>query len=149
MKSPRAAGHLVIIGGAEDKEGECKILREFLRLAGQEKSRIVVMTVASHYPDEAALIYTKVFHRLGARNVRVIDVRKREEANLPELTEAVEQATAVFFTGGEQERITNLLGGTRLDQALHRCHEGGMALGGTSAGAAMMSATMIVTGRSE
>jgi cyanophycinase len=149
MKAPHAAGPLVIIGGAEDKEGECSVLRTFTHLAGGPRARIVVLTVASEYPDEVGEAYQEVFRRLGVKQVRVLDVREREQASDPGLVEAIEQATAVFFTGGDQLRVTNLLGGTLTDQALHRRHEGGLVLAGTSAGAAMMSGTMIVHGLSE
>jgi len=140
---------LVIIGGAEDKTDECHILRHFIHLAGGAKARVVVVTVASSFPQEVGETYVQTFRRLGARHVLALDIRQRNEANQAKLVEAVERATAVFFTGGDQVRITNLLGGTELDQVLHRRHESGMVLGGTSAGAAMMSGTMIVEGQSE
>lgn len=148
-KTPRAAGPLVIIGGAEDRRGPCTILREFVRLGGGGRARVVVLTAASHYPKEVGAEYVAVFDRLGVRQVQALDVRRREQAAEAELVEAVEEATAVFFTGGDQVRITNLLGGTRVDQVLHRRHQEGLVLGGTSAGAAMMSSTMIVEGLSE
>ncbi len=149
MKRPRAAGPLVIIGGAEDKKGSCKILRELVQLAGGSRARLVVLTVASDYPTEVGAEYEQVFTHLGARQVQVLDLRRREQATDEALLAAIEDATGVFFTGGDQLRITNLLGGSPADQALHRRHEEGMVLGGTSAGAAMMSGTMIVEGASE
>ena len=149
MKARRAAGPLVIVGGAEDKQDDCRILREFVRLAGGAKARVVVMTVASEWPDEVGAAYSEVLQRLGAKSVQALDVRTREQASEPALVQALDKATAVFFTGGDQMRITNLLGGTPADQALHRRHEGGMVLGGTSAGASMMSGTMILDGVSE
>ncbi len=149
MKSQRQAGPLVIIGGAEDRQGPCSILAEFVRLSGGPKARLVVLTVASEHPREAGAEYLAVFQRLGAKDVQVVDVREREQAVAPELVTALEQATGVFFTGGNQLRITNLLGGTPADQVLHRRHEEGVILAGTSAGAAMMSGTMIVQGHSE
>jgi cyanophycinase len=149
MKTSHAAGPLVVIGGAEDKKGECGILSAFARLGGRGKARLVVLTVASEHPAEVGAEYVEVFRRLGVKNTLVMDVRSREEANKGQLVAAVEHATAVFFTGGDQVRITNLLGGTELDRVLHRRHEQGTVLGGTSAGAAMMSGTMIVEGLSE
>jgi len=146
MKATATAGPLVIIGGAEDKQGECAILREVTRLAGGPKARVVVMTVASDFPGEVGEEYTEVFQRLDARQVRALDVRYRDQACEPGLVRAIEEATGVFFTGGDQFRITNLLGGSATDQALRRRHEGGMVLAGTSAGASMMSSTMIVRG---
>jgi cyanophycinase len=143
-KAERRAGRLVIIGGAEDREGECEILREFVRLAGGRRARLVIISVASDAPQEVAGVYEKTFRALGARRVRALDIAGRADANGDEAVAAVESASGVFFTGGNQLRITRLLGGTRLDTALHRRREDGLVLAGTSAGAAMMSSVMIV-----
>lgn len=145
----RTPGQLVIIGGAEDKQGDCTILREFVRLAGGSKARIVVMTVATELPLEVGAEYVEVFDRLGVEDVRTFDVSSRENANAASAVKAIEKATGVFFTGGDQVRITNLLGGTKVDTALHQRHQTGMVLAGTSAGASMMSNTMIIEGEAE
>ena len=147
MKS--GPGALVIIGGAEDKTGEMKILREFVQLAGGEKARIVVVTVATETPLEVGAEYIDVFERIGVTDVRTFDVSTRSAANRSSACKAVEEASGVFFTGGEQIRITELLGGTQMDAALHTAHERGLTLAGTSAGASMMSSTMIVEGAAE
>jgi len=143
-KAERRAGALVIIGGAEDREDEAEVLREFVRLAGGARSRLAIISVASDAPQEVAGIYETTFRRLGARQASALDVRSRAEANDDDAVAAIEAATGVFFTGGNQLRITRLLGGTRLDTALHRRHEEGLVVAGTSAGAAMMSSVMIV-----
>lgn len=142
-------GPLVVIGGAEDKSGECKILREFLRLGGGPHARVLVMTVATELPVEVGAEYIEVFKNLGAEDVRTFDVSKRQDANRDSAIQFIRDATCIFFTGGDQLRITKLLGGTRLDAALHSARHRGVALGGTSAGASMMSSTMIVDGESE
>ncbi|WP_018131784.1 cyanophycinase [Effusibacillus pohliae] len=139
-------GPLVVIGGAEDKQGECRILREFVRLAGGAHARIVVMTVATEFPLEVGAQYLEAFDRIGVEDVRTFDVSNRENANAPSAVKAIEQATGVFFTGGDQVRITSLLGGTKIDTLLHKRHQEGMVLAGTSAGASMMSNTMIIEG---
>ncbi|HYP25973.1 MAG TPA: cyanophycinase [Blastocatellia bacterium] len=146
--SNKASGRLVIIGGAEDKEGECRILKEFVRLSGGEKARVVVIAVASDNPSTLGARYTEVFRRLGASEARYLDISSRQDANDPAALEAIKGATGVFFTGGTQLRITRLLGGTEIDTALHKLHEEGLVLAGTSAGAAMMSSVMIVGGLS-
>ena len=143
-KAERRAGRLVIVGGAEDREGDCVVLREFVRLAGGARARLAIISAASDAPREVAGVYEKTFRALGVRDVRALDVAGRADANGGEAVAAVDSATGVFFTGGNQLRITRLLGGTRLDVALHRRHEDGMVLSGTSAGAAMMSSVMIV-----
>lgn len=142
-------GQLIIIGGAEDKEGECKILREFVRRAGGIKARIAIMTAATSLPEEVGNNYIRIFERLGAADVRVVDTQRREDANNPDALEAIAQATGVFFTGGEQARITSFLKDTELGKAIHKRHSEGIIVGGTSAGAAMMPDIMIIEGESE
>lgn len=146
---PETHGQLVIIGGAEDKEGDCKILREFVRRAGGMQARVVVMTVATGLPGEVGETYINVFNRLGAEEVRVVDTARRENASDPEAIEAIAQATGVFFTGGNQARITECLKDTDLDAKLHQRFAEGIVIAGTSAGAAMMPDMMILEGESE
>jgi cyanophycinase len=149
MASNENQGKLLIIGGAEDKEGDCKILREFLRCAGGTKAHIVIMTAATSLPGEVGDNYIRVFERLGAEDVRVLDTQTPEDANNPEYLEAIEQATGIFFTGGDQARIISCLKDTKLDAAMHKRYSEGIIIGGTSAGAAMMPDMMIIEGDSE
>ncbi|MBE9008867.1 cyanophycinase [Pseudanabaenaceae cyanobacterium LEGE 13415] len=146
---PETHGELIIIGGAEDKEGECRILREFIRRAGGLQSRIVVMTVATGLPGEVGDHYTQVFQRLGAEDIRVVDTADRDDASDPKAIEDVSQATGIFFTGGNQARITECIKDTDLDTALRKRFEEGAVIAGTSAGAAMMPDMMIVVGEGE
>ena len=149
MALSETSGQLVIIGGAEDKEGDCKILREFVRRAGGVNARIVVMTVATELPREVGENYIKVFERLGAEDVRIVDTVAREDGSSSTYLEAIEKATGVFFTGGNQARITSILKDTEIDAAIHKRYSEGIVVGGTSAGAAMMPDVMIVDGDSE
>lgn len=142
-------GKLVIIGGAEDKDGECRILREFVRCAGGLQARIVVMTAATDRTGAVGDDYIRVFERLGVEDIQVVDTFNREDASASRALEAIEQATGVFFTGGDQARITSLLKDTETDTTLHKRYQDGIVVGGTSAGAAMMPETMIVEGISE
>ncbi|MDB5083621.1 MAG: cyanophycinase [Bacilli bacterium] len=142
-------GKLVIIGGAEDKKEDCKILREVVRLAGGPKAQVVVVTVATDLPLDVGAEYLEVFEKLGVQDVRTFDVSKRDHADRNSSVKAIESATCVFFTGGDQVRITNLLGGTRVDSVLSERFQQGLILAGTSAGASMMSSSMIVTGQQE
>ncbi len=144
-----SSGQLLIIGGAEDKEGDCKILREFVRRAGGVNARIVVMTVATEMPREVGENYIRVFERLGAEDIRIVDTVQREDASSSTYLEAVEKATGVFFTGGDQARITSILKDTEIDAAIHKRYQEGIIVAGTSAGAAMMPDVMIVEGDSE
>lgn len=146
---PETHGQLVIIGGAEDREGECRILREFVRRAGGVQARIVVMTVATGLPGEVGEQYIGIFERLGVENVQAVDTADREDASNPTALESIRQATGVFFTGGNQARITDLLKDTELDALLHERFSQGIVVAGTSAGAAMMPDMMIVEGEAE
>lgn len=139
-------GTLLVIGGAEDKEEECVILKRFVQMAGGREGRLVLVTSATTRPREVGEGYSRLFQKLGAGEVTVLDVASRREANLESSYRLVAEATGIFFTGGDQLRITSLLGGTRLDEAFHRAYEGGAVLAGTSAGASAMSETMIVEG---
>jgi len=149
MDSSETRGQLVIVGGAEDKEGECLILREFVRRAGGTKARIVVMTAATELPREVGENYTRVFERLGCEDVRIVDTVTREDARSSTTLEAIATATGIFFTGGDQSRITSILKGTEIDVAIHKRLSEGVVVGGTSAGAAVMPDVMIVEGDSE
>lgn len=143
-------GALLIIGGAVNKTSDGRILREFVRLSGGLQANIAVIAVASDYPVETALAYKEVFEQLGAAEVIPLEINERRDANLPSCLEVVNQASGVFFTGGNQNRITQLLAGTKLDDDLHeRQEEEGLVLAGTSAGAAMMSNVMIAGGLPE
>ena len=150
MASSESKGQLLIIGGAEDKEGDCIILREFVRRAGGVNARIIVMTVATELPREVGENYIRVFERLGAEDIRIVDTVEREDASSATYLEAIEKATGVFFTGGNQARITSVLKDTEIHKLLlKRLAEDGLIIGGTSAGAAMMPDMMIVEGESE
>jgi cyanophycinase len=142
-------GKLLLIGGGEDKEGDCAILKEFVRLSKGARARVVLMTVATDHPKESGAEYRKVFRRLGVDDVTVVDVSQRDDAQSVEGIEAIERATGIFFTGGDQLHITALLGATEMDAAIRRRCEKGAVLAGTSAGAAMMSNSMFIRGSSE
>lgn len=148
MKVNGAKGKLVIIGGGEDKKGDCAILREFVRLSHGAKARLVIMTIATDEPKESAAIYKDVFKRLGVENVQAVDISLRKDAHSDEALKVIEHATGLFFTGGDQLHVTSLLGGTKMQQLILRKYEEGTILGGTSAGAAMMSNSMILRGES-
>jgi cyanophycinase len=140
---------LVIIGGNEDKTGARVILREFVRLAGGERARIVVVPVGSSYPEQVGAEYQAAFLALGADDVSCVNILCRDDAKDPQVLAALESTTGVFFTGGDQMRIMSLLGGTPFDTVLHHLVAEGVVFGGTSAGAAIMSSTMIMEGDSD
>lgn len=142
-------GQLVIIGGAEETDGDCLILREFVRRAGGIRAKIVILTAASSLPGEVGQEYIEVFERLGAERIEVVDTRNPEEANDLDAIRAIAQATGIFFTGGDQARIIRSIKDTILEDALHKRYAEGAVIAGTSAGAAMMPSRMIVEGASD
>jgi cyanophycinase len=146
MRLSEARGKLVLIGGAEDKKGERAILKEFVRLAGGARARLVVMTVATDKPEEVGEEYLTVFKELGIDDVKVVDVSAREDANSQEAMALVEKATGLFFTGGDQLHITALLGGTQMHSLIFERFGKGVVIAGTSAGASMMGNSMIISG---
>lgn len=141
-------GALVIIGGAEDRQGDCIVLREFIRCSGGLKARIAVMTAATSLPREVGDEYIQIFKRLGAESVQLVHTPSRQDSECEIAVEIIEQATGIFFTGGDQSRIVEFIKGSPLCDAIRKQHEAGTVIGGTSAGAAMMPDQMIVGGAS-
>lgn len=142
-------GHLLIIGGAEDKEGECAILKRFVELAGGRKAIIAVVTAATEAPDSVGEQYRSLFTDLHAGEVRVLHVANRGQANDGGTIDTVKSATGIYFTGGDQLRITSIVGGTELDDQLKKACQRGAVIAGTSAGASAMSDAMIIGGMGE
>jgi len=141
-------GALVVIGGHEDKEGEKVILRELARRAGS--GRLVVSTVASSQPEAYWETYERVFRGLGVRHVWHLDVDNREEAKSERKLRILDDACVVFFTGGDQLKITSRLGDSPIYTRLCEIYmEEGGTIAGTSAGASMMCETMLVRGDQE
>jgi len=142
-------GHLLVIGGAEDKYNERRILKKFLSLAGEEKAEVLIVPVASDFPEFAADVYTQAFRNLGVANPRVLRATSRQDAFEANADELLEGVTGVFITGGDQMRLVSILGGTKFAAKLRgMVRETDMVLAGTSAGAAGMSTSMIVRGES-
>lgn len=142
----KVRGNLVIIGGAEDKNSDCVILRRFVELAGGKNATIIVITTATEYPREVGNQYRTLLYDLGAHRVEALFITKREDAGDPHIAEQIKQCTGIFFTGGDQLRITSIIGGSRVDEAIRKAYERGVVIAGTSAGASVMSDTMIVEG---
>ncbi|MFL5605055.1 MAG: cyanophycinase [Gemmatimonadaceae bacterium] len=137
-------GTLVIIGGHENKDDDPLILKEVVRRV--DGGKLVVATVASDVPEETWNDYERVFRRLGVKHLYKLDVETREDACSDRKVQILSGADAVFFTGGDQLKITNLLGASPICERLREIyHEGGMICG-TSAGASVMSDTMLVGG---
>jgi cyanophycinase len=139
-------GNLIIIGGAEDKTGECLILKSFVNLSGASKAKITIITTATEKPAEAGNQYKSLFVGMGAKETGFLDINSRDDADQEMNARLISDSTGIFFTGGDQLRITSILGGTRVYEALHDAYRSGAVIAGTSAGASAMSRTMIVDG---
>jgi cyanophycinase len=141
-------GHLLIIGGAEDKLRQRQILSRFTSLAGGADARVAVISTASSLGDEATELYQQLFRGLGIPDVRGLRPLTREDANQPDAVAAVTDATGVFMTGGNQLRLSSVIGGTALGRAIVDRHKHGSIVAGTSAGASAISTHMVAFGTS-
>lgn len=138
---------LIAIGGGEFSEAK-DIIETFLGLLESKTEPIVtIMTVATGEPTDAAGKYTRLFRRLGIKHINTIDVSQRDDAFDTKAIKKIEQADAIFFTGGDQLNVTSLLGGSPLHNAFYERIHSGVIVVGTSAGATMMSNSMIISGR--
>jgi cyanophycinase len=145
--SKKQPGTLIIIGGGERKDDERTILKEVAKHAGSGK--LVVATVATEEPEETWEEYRRIFRELGVRRIEHLDVRFREQAKEKDNVETVKGAAVVFFTGGDQLKITSQLGDSAVYQTLEEIHANGATIAGTSAGASVMSETMLISGDGE
>ncbi len=138
--------YLVVIGGAEDKTADKVILKKLVSLTNKKDPKFVVMTTATEKPKEVGQQYIKVFKTLGIEGITVLNIESREDANREEVLKEMMEGDCIFFTGGDQLRISSILGGTRVHDLLHECVGRGKVIAGTSAGASMMSEIMVVEG---
>ncbi len=142
-------GLLFAIGGAEDKTRERAILHAFIEASGGHDANVVVLATASEVAETGER-YSDLFRKLGVRDVAVLQVLTREDAltTTSAALDALEPATGLFITGGNQIRLSSALGGTPLAAAVHRRHAAGLVVAGTSAGASLLSLHMIALGES-
>jgi cyanophycinase len=138
-------GWMIPIGGAEEKEGSTQILRRFVQLAGGDSADIVIIPTASMLRS-AGPRYERLFSELGARRVSALDFDTRRDAEEAGRLERLNQASGVFFTGGNQLRLSTLIGGTAVAKAVRQMNAAGIPVAGTSAGAAFMCEHMIAFG---
>ncbi len=141
-------GPLLLIGGAEDKIGHKLILHRFIKLAGGADARIVVIATASAFLDIVGRHYVQIFGALGARQTEVLRADTRLQALQPESAAQLAGATGVFITGGDQLKLTEVLGGTAIEAQLRRRSAAGAVVGGTSAGASAVATHMLAYGQS-
>ncbi|MBH8557393.1 cyanophycinase [Hymenobacter negativus] len=154
---PTPKGKLLLIGGHEQREKAGPsyeqspefILKRFVDEL-PKKGTILVIPTASEEPEESAKEYVDLFKDLGLKHVEVLDVQSREQANSVEALDMLNRADGVMFTGGDQLRLTALLGGTLvLERLTERYLREPIVIAGTSAGATAMSTPMIYQGRND
>ena len=138
-------GWIIPIGGAEEKENSPQILRRFVGLCGGDNADIVVIATASRVRDTGPR-YERIFGELGAGRVTAIDFDSRRDCEEAGRLERLRSATGVFFTGGNQLRLSTVLGGTPIAKAIRIMNAAGVHVAGTSAGAAFISEHMIAFG---
>jgi len=138
-------GWIIPIGGAENKENDRHILERFVRCSGGRDADLVVIPTASRL-HETGPRYEKLFREIGVARVDVMDFDTRRDCQEPGRLQRLEQASGIFFTGGNQLRLTTLLGGTPVAKLVRNRNASGVTVGGTSAGASILSEHMIAFG---
>ncbi len=154
-------GTLIPIGGNEDKGGdkneqygmdfiEKGILAHVVRESGGTDALIVIIPTASSKPIEVGKNYLDAFGKLGCANIEVLDIRSKEDSEKPESIQLIKRARCVMFSGGNQSKITNNIGGTTVHEILleRYANDENFVIAGTSAGAMAMSTEMIAGGSS-
>ncbi|SFB26972.1 cyanophycinase [Nocardioides alpinus] len=136
----------MIIGGAEDKVRKPTILKHFVALSGGKDSRIAVIPTASSLGREVVDVYDALFTKFGADRVDAVRPESREQAQDPALVKALDEATGIFMTGGNQLKLSSIVCGTPVGDAILRAHERGAVVAGTSAGASIQSSHMVAFG---
>lgn len=141
-RDSRPSGCLIIIGGREDKEDQKEILNVVAKRVG--RGSLVIASLASALPRELWADYRRIFKSLGVKSIKHLHVETHEEARKQKHVDLLDGATGVFFTGGDQLKITTRIGGTPLFEKLYSIFADGGVISGTSAGAAAMGETMLV-----
>lgn len=137
---------VLIIGGAEDKLNERYILRKFVEMSGGKEASILVIPVPSDFPIATATLYKSIFEKIGVNKVKVLKANSSKELLNLKVEEVLDGITGIFLTGGDQLRLSSILGGTKFLSELKIRIKNGTVLAGSSAGAAGFSSTMIVRG---
>ncbi|MCX7954450.1 MAG: cyanophycinase [Bacteroidales bacterium] len=137
--------NLVLIGGAEDKYEEMKILKKLCALVDYED--IVLIPTASYYPEEIADTYKEAFGKIGVKNLKVLDIRYRDECDRENNLNEINNAKLVFFSGGDQVKLLETLRGSALEKLIYnRYKKNKLIIAGTSAGAASASDVTLFDG---
>jgi cyanophycinase len=144
-KNGQRRGYVIPIGGAEERTSSATVLKKFVKLCGGTSACIVIIPTASNLSDTGDK-YIKIFEKLGVAKAISLSINERSEASRPDYIKALDNATGIFITGGNQLRLSTILGGTEVAQKIRRLNAQGVHVAGTSAGAAIMPEHMIAGG---
>lgn len=139
-------GFIIPVGGAEEKIGDVAILRRFVSLCGNGTGRIAIIPTASEVSETGAR-YERLFLELGAKEAHAVPIQSRADGDRQEYLDALDAADGIFLTGGNQLRLSTMIGGTPVAKAIRRRNAEGVHVAGTSAGAAFLCEHMIAFGR--
>ena len=142
-----SAGPCLAIGGAEDKVNDRSILATFLQLAGGARASIAIVPTASSM-ENGGERYRRIFSEMGAASVTSVPIMSREDANGAIPLDRLREATGIFLTGGNQMRLSAMMGGSVAEALIRERHNAGAIVAGTSAGASILSAHMVAMGAS-
>jgi cyanophycinase len=151
MKVPFPKGILIPIGGGEDKKDKRDVLARVLKETGKKNPKVCVITVATDLPRQVGHVYRSAFKGLDIKAIDLIHFESRQKADTHANIEKIKKCDAVLFSGGNQLKLSSLMGGTKLINMLRERYydEADFVIAGTSAGAAAMSDTMIIAGSSQ
>lgn len=150
MKSkPLFKGRLIAIGGNEDKVNDLIVLKHVIQEIEKSDFKVGIITTASQSPTQLFEQYRQIFLSLGASTIEIFNIKTREQANNRELLKNLEKVDLIYLVGGDQLRLTSILGGSQSHRVIKKCLENGAVIAGTSAGAAVLSDTMIYDGKAE
>lgn len=145
IKDGHTRGYVIPIGGAEERTGSQKVLKRFAKLCGGRKAHIVIIPTASNLSDTGEK-YIEIFTRIGVQKAVSLPINERAETANRDYLQALQEADGIFITGGNQLRLSTILGGTEVAKNIRRLNAKGVHVAGTSAGAAIMPEHMIAGG---
>lgn len=136
---------IVLVGGRLDKSQKSTILKK-LKERLSDETLIAVIPTASKNPAVTGREYEDALRLFGFDDISVLPIIKREDAYVENFLKIVEDAGLVFLTGGDQLKLTSLLGGTPVPEIIRKKAETDVVMG-VSAGATVLSNPMIYDGK--
>lgn len=145
----KRGGSLIAIGGNEDRKNRLEVLKRVIEEGKGSDTLVEIVTTASRIPRELEKTYERAFHKIGVDHFDSVNIAHRSDADKQQYIDRIRKADVIFFTGGDQLRLTRILNDSCFLDAVRECYENGAVIAGTSAGAAALSDTMIYRGESK